>query len=232
LAYGDCRDKELLKKLLRNDKVSLICSDPPYGVAVVESKRGLKTLAKDKIIINDQLQTDDEYRTFSREWLDALLPHLNKRNAAYVFNADKMVWPLREGMLDCGFKVSQLLVWIKSQSVLGRLDYAPQHELILYGWHSVHDFHRSKDKSVIFYPRPQKSKLHPTTKPIGLIRRLILNSSKINDVVFDGFLGSGTTLLACEQTKRKCIGVEYDLEYCMTIINRWESLTKLTATII
>jgi len=232
LAYGDCRDKELLKKLCGNHKVSLICTDPPYGVAVVESKRGLKTLAKDKIITNDQLQSDEEYRKFSSDWLNTILPHLAKRNTSYIFNADKMVWSLRHGMIDSGFKVSQLLVWVKSQSVLGRLDYAPQHELILYGWHGVHDFRRSKDKSVLFYPRPQKSLLHPTTKPIGLIRRLILNSSQIGDFVYDGFLGSGTTLLACEQTKRKCLAVELDLEYCLTSIKQWEKLTNLKAKIV
>ncbi len=232
LAYGDCRDKTLVDRLLGKETIDLICSDPPYGVAVVESKRGLKTLAKDKIITNDQIQSNDEYRKFSSDWLDAIVPHLAKRNACYVFNADKMVWSLRDGMIDSGFKVAQLLVWVKSQSVLGRLDYAPQHELIVYGWHGVHDFRRSKDKSVLFYPRPSKSKLHPTTKPIGLIRRLVLNSSEIGDVVFDGFLGSGTTLLACEQTKRKCFAIEMDLEYCLTSIKRWEKLTKLKAKII
>jgi len=227
LAYGDCRDKELIKKLIGKDKVNVICSDPPYGVGVVESKRNFKTLVKDKIIANDHLQSDTEYRTFSKEWLEAITPYLANKNTAYIFNADKMVWSLRDGMLDAKFKVSQLLVWIKSQSVVGRLDYAPQHELILYGWHGTHRFRRSKDKSVFFYPRPQKSKFHPTTKPIGLIRRLILNSSEIDDTVYDGFLGSGTALLACEQTKRRCFAVELDLEYCLTAIERWEKITKL-----
>lgn len=225
LAYGDSRDPDLIKRLLGTEKVDLVCTDPPYGVAVAESKRGLKPLAKDKAIANDHLQSDEEYAAFSREWLKAIAPHLAKRNASYIFNADKMVWPLREGALEAGFKVAQLIVWVKSQSVIGRLDYAPQHELILYGWYGTHEFHRSKDKSVLFYPRPAKSKLHPTTKPLGLIRRLVLNSSKIGDVVFDGFLGSGTTLLVCEQTKRRCFGVELDPEYCQTIIERWERMT-------
>jgi len=232
LAYGDCRDKDLLSRLIGKDKIDLLCCDVPYGVAAVESKRGFNTLTKDKIITNDQIQSDEEYRLFTRTWLEAITPHLSKRNAAYIFNADKMVWSLREGMIDAGFKVSQLLVWVKSQSVLGRLDYAPQHELILYGWRGVHDFCRSKDKSVLFYPRPHKSSLHPTTKPIGLIRRLILNSSEIGDTVYDGFLGSGTALLACEQTKRKCLAVELDLEYCLTSIRQWEKLTNLKAKII
>jgi DNA modification methylase len=132
-------------------------------------------------------------------------------------------------MIEAGFKVAQLLVWVKSQAVVGRLDYAPQHELILYGWRGTHKYRRSKDKSVLFYPRPSKSKLHPTTKPVGLIRRLILNSTEIGDTVYDGFLGSGTTLLACEQTKRKCLAVEIDREYCETTIRRWEAFANKKA---
>lgn len=229
LILGDCRDKEIIKKLVGKEKIKTICADPPYGVAVVESKRNFKSLTKDKIVANDQIQSDAEYQTFSREWLEAVAPHLSQKNNCYIFNADRMVWPLREGMIAAGFKVAQLLIWVKSQSVIGRLDYAPQHELILYGWRGTHTFRRSKDKSVFFYPRPSRSKLHPTTKPIGLIRRLILNSSEIGDAVYDGFLGSGTALLACEQTKRRCFAAEIDPEYCLTAIRQWEQLTRLKA---
>ncbi len=229
IAYGDARDKKLLERLIGNIHINLVCCDVPYAVSAVESKRGFSKLSKDKIVANDELQSDESYRAFNRAWLETIAPYLARKNAAYVFNADKMVWSLREGMLDAGFKVAQLLVWVKSQAVIGRLDYAPQHELILYGWHGTHIFRHSKDKSVLFYPRPVKSKFHPTTKPIGLIRRLILNSSEIGDVVYDGFLGSGTTLLACEQTKRRCFAVEIDLEYCLTAISRWEHCTNLKA---
>lgn len=230
LAQGDCRDPELLKRLIGGERISLLCTDPPYGVNVAASKRNFRTLTKDKDIVGDHVQSDKEYRQFSHAWLEAIAPYLAKKNSAYIFNADKMVWSLREGMVDAGFKVAQLLLWVKSQAVVGRLDYAPQHELIVYGWHGTHHFRRSKDKSVLFHPRPNKSKFHPTTKPIGLIRRLVLNSSEISDVVFDGFLGSGTCLLACEQLKRTCFGVELDPEYCQTIINRWERLTDRKAT--
>ena len=230
LAFGDCRDADLVKRLVGGDKIQLINCDVPFGVSVVASKRGFSKLSKDKEIANDHLQSDEEYREFTRAWLESVKPHLAPKNAAYVFNSDRMVWELREGMIESGFKVAQLLIWVKSQAVVGRLDYAPQHELILYGWHGTHRFRRSKDKSVLFYPRPSKSALHPTTKPIGLIRRLILNSTEIGDVVFDGFLGSGTCLLACEQTKRQCFAVELDEEYCLTAIARWERMTGLKAT--
>lgn len=225
LVQGDSTDPEVVRMVMGIEKANLICTDPPYGVAVAESKRNFRTLSKDKNIANDHLQSDDEYRQFSRAWLETIAPHLAKKNSAYIFNADKMVWSLRDAMVDAGFKVAQLLLWVKQQSVIGRLDYAPQHELIVYGWSGTHHFRRSKDKSVLFYPRPNKSKLHPTTKPLGLVRRLVLNSTNMGDVVFDGFIGSGTTLLACEQTKRRCFGIELDPEYCRTIIKRWEKMT-------
>lgn len=226
---GDSTDPEIVRMVMGIEKANLICTDPPYGVAVAESKRNFRTLSKDKNIANDHLQSDDEYRQFCHAWLEAIAPHLTKKNSVYIFNADKMVWSLRDAMVDAEFKVAQLLLWVKQQSVIGRLDYAPQHELIVYGWFGTHHFRRSKDKSVLFYPRPNKSKLHPTTKPLGLVRRLILNSTNIGDVVFDGFLGSGTTLLACEQTKRRCFGIELEPEYCQTIIKRWERVTGLKA---
>jgi DNA modification methylase len=229
LAYGDCRNAELLEQLFGQEKINLICTDVPYGVAAVESKRNFHRLSKDKEIANDHLQSDIEYQTFTGQWLNAVTPFLAVKNSAYVFNADKMIWPLREGLIDSGFKVAQLIIWVKSQAVIGRLDYAPQHELILYGWHGTHRFRHSKDKSVLFYPRPTKSRLHPSTKPIGLIRRLILNSSEVGDAIFDGFLGSGTALLACEQTKRRCFAVEIDYEYCLTAIRQWEKMTDKLA---
>ncbi len=229
LVCGDSRNKELITKLVGKHKIKAIVSDPPYGVAVTESKRDFQTLAKDKVVANDHIQTDAEYQTFTQEWLSAITPHLERKNAVYIFNADKMVFALRDGMLDAGLKFAQLLIWVKTHAVVGRLDYAPMHELIVYGWYGTHEFLKSKDKSVLVYPKPNKSTMHPTTKPIALIRHLILNSTRIGDVVFDGFLGSGTTLLACEQTKRICIGAELDPEYCQTIIERYEKLSGTKA---
>ena len=229
LLCGDSRNKDMVAKLIGTHKVKAVVIDPPYGVAVTESKEGFQTLAKNKVVANDHLQSDDEYRKFSRDWIKAVIPYLERKNSFYIFNADKMVFALREGMLEAGLKFGQLLIWVKTHAVIGRMDYAPQHELIAYGWFGVHDFVKSKDKSVLLCPKPNKSKMHPTTKPLDLIRRLVLNSTRIGDVVYDGFLGSGTTLLACEQTKRVCIGVELDPEYCQTIIDRFEKLTGIKA---
>lgn len=229
LICGDSRNKEMLAKFLNGKKIKSVICDVPYGVAVTESKEGFQTLAKNKVIVGDHIQSDEEYRKFTREWIEAVLPHLERKNSFYIFNSDKMVFALREGMLDAGLKFGQLLIWVKTHAVIGRMDYAPMHELVAYGWYGVHEFLKSKDKSVLICPKPSKSKMHPTTKPLDLIRRLILNSTRIGDVVYDGFLGSGTALLACEQTKRVCIGVELDTEYCQTIIDRFQKLTGLKA---
>jgi DNA modification methylase len=229
LGCGDSRDKEFVAKVVGEEKIKAVIVDPPYGIAVTESKRNFQSLKKDKVIENDHIQSDEEYITFTKGWLDAVIPHLEKKNAMYIFNSDKMIFALREGMKQAGCKFAQLIVWVKTHAVIGRMDYAPMHELITYGWHGTHEFLKSKDKSVIIYPKPNKSPLHPTTKPVPLIRHLILNSTRIGDVVYDGFIGSGTCLIACEQTKRKCIGIEYDPEYVQTTIDRFEKLTGIKA---
>lgn len=228
LACGNINDKDLSKALIKDNKICSIILDPPYGVAYVESKSGFKQkLACEKIIANDQKQTDQEYEEFNFNWLANIKPYLAKKNSVYIFNSDKMIFALRQAMLRAGYKFTQLLVWVKSHAVIGRLDYLPQHELIAYGWFGTHEFKRSKDKSVLFYPKPNKSKLHSTMKPVALIRNLVLNSTKIGDIVFDGFGGSGSTLIACEHTKRKCLMIELDEGHCSTIIARWEKLTGL-----
>ncbi len=229
LLCGDARDKGSITKLIGKRKLKAVISDPPYGVAVTESKEHFQTLAKNKVVVGDHLQSDAEYQKFTRDWIEAITPYLARKNSFYIFNADKMVFALREGMQEASVRFGQLLIWVKTHAVVGRMDYAPMHELIVYGWHGTHEFMKPKDKSVLVCPKPNKSGMHPTTKPLDLIRRLILNSTRIGDVVYDGFLGSGTALLACEQTKRVCIGVELDPEYCQTIIDRFEKLTGIKA---
>lgn len=225
LACGDALDSEIVNKIIGDLKISLILTDMPYGVALVENKIGFNQIGKRKAILNDHLQTDEEYKEFTNRWLKLVKPHLAKKNSYYLFNSDKMLFSMREGLLEEGFKFAQLLIWVKNHAVLGRLNYLPMHELIAYGWFGTHKFQKSQDKSVLFYPKPNKSPLHPTMKPVGLLRNLILNSSKIDDWVYDPFLGSGSTLIACEQTRRRCLGIELDPEYCQIVIDRFEKVT-------
>jgi len=226
LLCGDCTNTDLVQQFIGKTKVDLILTDPPYGVSYVEGKQGF-TESKNahRTIVNDHTQGEEEYRTFTRAWLEAVKHRLATKNGYYIFNADKMVFALREGILDAGYRFGQLLIWAKTSAVVGRMDYLPQHELIAYGWFGKHTFHKAKDKSVLIHPRPQSNTLHPTMKPVGLLRRLILNSSNIGQVIYDPFGGSGSTLLACEQTKRKCLMVEIDPAYCQVIIDRYEKLT-------
>lgn len=228
LGCGSSTDKEFVKKVIGDNTIHSIQSDPPYGTAVSDSPLNPTT---HKPLVNDHLQSDEEYAKFTQDWLEAVKPFLAKKNSAYVWNADKMVFALRQGMLQSGFKVSQMLVWVKSQPVIGRLDYLPMNELCLYGWFGTHKFYKAKDKSVLFAPKPQKSRWHSTQKPVTLIRRLILNSTEVGDTVYDPFLGSGTTLLAAQQTLRKCIGIELMPEYCQVAVDRWERLTNQKATV-
>ena len=226
LACGDSRDPKLVKKLIGDNEITVVLTDVPYGVAYVEGKKGFFEKKSDrKIIQNDHEQSEEEYSKFTQDWIEAIKPYLAGANTFYIFNSDKMLFALREGMVKAGCKFAQLLIWVKTHAVIGRMDYLSQHELIAYGWVGKHKFRKSKDKSVLVCPKPSKSKEHPTMKPVGLLRRLILNSTRVGDAVYDGFGGSGQTLLACEQTKRRCFMVEIDPDYCRVIIERYEKLS-------
>lgn len=226
LACGDCRDLSLVRKLIGGSRVNLVITDPPYGVSYVEGKSHFGHIKKDVPILNDNFTDEKSYSQFTTDWLNTMKGFLDVKNACYIFNSDRMIFSLREGMNDSGFRLAQLLIWVKSNQVIGRRDYLAAHELIAYGWYGAHSFYKSKDRSVLYYPKPIKSPLHPTTKPLGLIRRLMLNSSKIGDLVYDPFSGSGTTLIAAEQTKRRCLAVEIDPGYCKTIINRYKNIKE------
>ena len=232
LLCGSSLDPVLIKKLVGGMKIHAIISDPPYGILYTESKEGFSKVKVNKRIENDNISNEADYVTFTKAWLTPILPYLAKKNSLYIFNSDKMLFALKDALDELHIYFSQLIIWLKNHAVIGRKDYLPQHELIAFGWFGTHLFKRSKDKSIICYPKPNKSPLHPTQKPLGIIRHLILNSTDIGEVVYDAFLGSGTALIACEQTKRRCIGCEIDLEYCSTIINRWESLTHQKAELI
>lgn len=225
---GDSLDPAFVGKIIGDRKVRCILTDPPYGVAYVEHTQDAFQRPSTKnasAIVSDHIQTDGEYSLFTKIWLEAVKPHLESYNACYIFNGDMMYPALRAGMKEAGFYYSQMIIWLKNHVVLGRKDYLPMFELIAYGWSGRHKMERSKAKSVIFHPKPAKSKLHPTQKPIGLLRKLIPNSTKINEYIYDPFLGSGSTLIACEHLGRRCVGIDLEPEYISTSISRWEKLT-------
>ena len=230
LLLGDTTKKEDICQVVGEDKVTLLLTDPPYGVGYVEGKQEfLETIHKDNgsqkfpVIKGDEIEQD--YYSFSKKWLEAVRPHLEDKNSFYIFNGDSKLRELFNALHDTEYTKSSLLIWLKNSHVVGRKDFHPQHELIVYGWYGRHEFFGNKDKTALFYPKPSKSKLHPTMKPPALLRRLIYHSSKPEDIVLDPFGGSGSTLIACEHLGRRCFMVECDENYCKTIIERWQKLT-------
>lgn len=227
IGCGNSLDTGFVSRVIGENKIRALLTDPPYGVAYVENKKGLSELGSNstKIIANDHIQTDEEYTKFTTNWLQPIIPYLSEYNTCYIFNCDMMFPALRAGMKQAGFYYSQMLIWIKNQPVMNRKDYLAMHELIAYGWHGKHKMEQSKGKTVLYHPKPSKSRLHPTQKPIGLLRKLLPNTTKIGDYVYDPFLGSGSTAIACEHLGRKCIGIEIDAEYTEIAITRLEKLT-------
>ena len=219
---GDARDVEFVNRVIGKAKIKAVISDVPYAVNLVDGKAGFSKLRMPKKILNDEITSESAYAQFTKDWIVPVLPHLTVKNSFHIFNCDLMIFALREGMERSGVHFSQLLLWLKNNAVIGRKDYLPQFELIAYGWFGKHEFRKSKDKSVLWYPRPSRSPLHPTMKPVGLIRRLILNTTDIGDVIYDPFCGSGTAAVAAEQTKRSSITIERDEDYVQTILTRME----------
>ena len=229
LGCGDARDAAFVKKLIGTEKIKLLLVDPPYGCRVVEGKEGFAKLRVNKRILNDDIVSESEYAAFKKNWLDPLVPHLALKNSAYIFGSDVMALALRQGIQESGLRFGQMLVWIKNHPVIGRKDFLPMHEIVMFGWKGTHEFKRPKDRSVIYCPKPNRSPLHPTQKPVALLRQFIFNSSSIGDIVWDSFAGSGSTGIAAEQTKRRSILIERDEDYCKTIIDRFDRVFDLTA---
>ena len=130
--------------------------------------------------------------------------------------------------VEAGGKWSTFIIWAKNHFTLGRSDYQRQYEPILYGWREKNDHYWCGDRNqsdVWYFNKPNKSELHPTMKPVELVKKAILNSSKTDDIILDPFGGSGSTLIAAEQLKRRCRMIELDPKYVDVIIKRWQNLT-------
>lgn len=133
---------------------------------------------------------------------------------------------------DCGMTWGDYLVWVKNAPVFGRKDYHSKCEFIVYGWPERHKFYADGARSsVLNYDRPKKNDLHPTMKPVELFKQLIEDGSPAGAIILDLFGGSGTTLIACEQTSRRCRMMELDPLYCDVIVQRYENATGKKAVL-
>ena len=159
--------------------------------------------------------------------------YLKLGGSFYIWHSDSEGLLFRLAVNDANLKLRQTLIWSKNTMVMGRQDYQWQHEPCLYGWKegASHTWYSDRKQTTILnFERPTSSKLHPTMKPVKLISYLINNSTKQEDIVLDSFLGSGSTLIACEKLQRICYGIELDPIYCDVIIKRWEQWANAKAT--
>lgn len=170
----------------------------------------------------------DEFRSFLGKAFSCAKEVMKKGASFYIWHADSEGYNFRGACIDVGLQIRQCLIWKKQSITLGRQDYQWIHEPCLYGWNEggSHSWYSDrKQQTVLCFDRPTKAELHPTMKPIALFDYLIKNSTKKDDIVLDLFGGSGTTIIACEQNKRKAYVMELDPKYVDVIIERWEQFT-------
>ena len=217
LMCGDATSEEDVATLMDGKKANLIITDPPYNVAF-ESSDGLS-------IKNDKMENEKFYE-FLLSAFKNMAAHLEKGGAAYVFHADTEGLNFRKAFVDAGFHLAGCCIWVKNSLVLGRSDYQWQHEPVLYGFlqNGKHYWSKNAGRSqttIWNFDKPKKNKNHPTSKPLDLLAYPIGNSSQENAIVIDTFGGSGSTLMACEQTNRICHTMELDEKYASVILRRF-----------
>jgi len=221
LLCGDATSADDVARLMDGSEADIWLCDPPYNVDYTGK-------TKDALKIENDGMEDLRFRSFLVTAFDLALSNTKAGGAFYIWHADLEGYNFRGAIFDCGETVRQCLIWVKQTMVMGRQDYQSKHEPCLYGWKSgaAHSWHTDrKQTTVLEFDRPSRSVEHPTMKPVELFAYLLSNSSAKKDIVYDPFLGSGTTLIAAEQLGRKCYGMEISPAYCDVIIQRWENLT-------
>jgi DNA modification methylase len=225
LLCGDSTQTDTFEKLMQGEFADMVVTDPPYNVAY-EGK------TKDALTIENDSMGDDDFYKFLYDFFTACNSFLKNGGAWYVWQPDKFINIFVNAFIESGNKFSCLNIWVKNVLVMGRGDYHSKHETCIYGWKQgeAHKWYSDrKQTTVIEWDKPQRNGEHPTMKPIGLFSYQIENSSKKGDIVIDAFGGSGTTMVACEQLKRKARIVEYDPKYCDVIVKR---MIKLDPTLV
>lgn len=211
---GDSILPETYDVLMEGAKANLVLTDPPYNVNVEETAGKIK---------NDNMADEDFYKFLFAAFVN-MEQSMEQDASIYVFHADTQGLNFRKAFADAGFYLSGCCIWKKNALVLGRSPYQWQHEPCLFGWKKGgrHQWYSDRKQTTIWeYDRPKSSKDHPTMKPIALMAYPIQNSCMSNCIVLDPFLGSGSTLVACEQTGRICYGIELDEKFVDVIVNRY-----------
>lgn len=250
LMCGDSTKEDDVRKLMADydgnpmDQVQadLLLTDPPYNVDYgrkgkqYKERGGYGCGMDDRSIENDNMD-EGVFLEFLKDAFKAADSVMKDGCPFYIWHSDSHGFTFRSACNEVEWDVRQCIIWNKDSLVLGRQDYQWKHEPALYGWKhdpalygwkkgAAHYFAPIRtNTTVLDFPRPKKSDLHPTMKPIPLFAKLVSNSSKPGEIVLDPFGGSGTTLIACEQLGRRCRIMELDPKYAQVIIKRWEDLT-------
>jgi DNA modification methylase len=231
---GDSTSREDVERLMNGKKADMVFTDPPYGVSIGKKNQMLNSFQKAgrnlTEIENDALPEKELYEMLKSAFINTR-EHSADHMTFYVTapQGGSLGMMMMMMMSDSGLPARHVLNWVKNSPTfsVGRLDYDYQHEPILYGWLKNHTFYGAGEytKSTWFIDKPREAKEHPTMKPVALVVNAVLNSSIENHLILDPFLGSGTTLIACEQLDRICYGMEISPQYCEVICQRWEKLT-------
>lgn len=217
LMCGDSTKEDDVDFLMSDTKANLIVTDPPYNVNYSGATEDELT------ILNDNMDGKSFYEFLLKAYQN-MYKHAYDGAGIYVFHADTEGINFRKALIDSGFKLAQCCIWVKNSLVMGRQDYHWQHEPVLYGWKptAAHKWYSDRKQTTVWnFDKPVRNAEHPTMKPLDLIAYPITNSSKVNNVVIDLFGGSGSTLMACEQSGRICRTMELDERYCDVIIERY-----------
>jgi DNA modification methylase len=236
LMCGDSTNIDQVEKLMDGNKASLVITDPPWNVAYGTNLANNAQGYKAREIMNDNFATDKEWQDFLSGTMGCInIVTLPGCPIYCVMGASE--WPaVDKALRDADFHWSSTIIWAKDTLVLSRKDYHTQYEPIWYGWKSdgprIWTVQDRKQSDLWQCKRPKRSDLHPTTKPVELLERALLNSSNHGVIVFEPFGGSGSTLIACEKTGRKCNAMELDPKYCDVIVKRWEDFTGKKAELL
>ena len=215
LLCGDSTKADTFELLMNGKKANLVVTDPPYNVNYEGSAGKIK---------NDSM-AEEQFEEFLFEAFSRMNESMADDASIYVFHSDSHGLAFRKAFEDAGFYLSGCCIWKKQSLVLGRSPYQWQHEPVLFGWKKKgkHQWYTGRKESTIWeFDKPKKNGDHPTMKPIALLSYPIMNSTMTGCLVLDPFGGSGSTLIACEQTGRVCFTSELDEKFCDVIVNRYK----------
>ena len=224
LMCADSTDIGAVARLMDGEKARIVFTDPPWNISFGDNSRHPSWKARS--ILNDNMSTED-FGKFLTSVFKAMVSVCVPGAMVYIVMSSQEWGNLMLSTKAAGLHWSSTIIWVKDRLVLSRKDYHTQYEPIYYSWYSPNGEPRlcplgDRGQSDIWtFDRPLKSPEHPMMKPIALVARAINNSSRAGDAVLDPFGGSGTTLLAAEQTDRVCYMMELDPKYSDVICKRF-----------